>query len=188
MAETSPVFARLSCLAFAFLMVACDSGSGSGPTAPPMPQPTAFASGNFRVSGAGQNQSYSFTNGGNTVFCSRNAGWASLWIRLAEQASANGQNGPHIDIDLCNHAGGGNFAPKDPMSTSCGGAKTWDIWWHAPDGSVFINSATATNCTLRIDQNGTQLNGMFECRGMIEDGGSRTLDVLDGSFDCTETG
>ena len=182
----SPLIGRL--LSLTFLAALCGCDGGSNPTAPPMPQAPGIARGSFLVSGAGQNQTYSFSNGANTVFCSRNAGWASLWIRLAEQATANGENGPHIDIDLCNHSGGGSFSPKDPMSTSCGGAKTWDIWWHAADGSVFINTATASSCALRVDQNGSQLSGTFECRGLIEDGGSRTLDILDGSFDCTESG
>ena len=184
--KSFPIIGLLS-VAWLAVLAGCD-GDSSNPTAPPMPQAPGVASSSFRVVGAGQDQAYSFNNGANTVFCSRNAGWASLWIRLAEQATGNGGNGPHIDIDLCNHAGGGDFSPKDPMSTSCGGAKTWDIFWHGADGSVFFNSATAPSCTLRINQNGTQLSGMFECRDLVEDGGSRTLDILDGTFDCMESG
>ncbi|MEM7353109.1 MAG: hypothetical protein AAF657_20110 [Acidobacteriota bacterium] len=186
MKKNSLSLARLLAVVFLAAVFGCDDDSN--PTAPGTPQAPSFANGSFRVSGAGENRTYSFSNGPNTVFCTRDAGFASLFIRLAEQAGGGG-NGPHVDMDLCNHAGGGDFGPKDPRNPSCGSAKTWNIFWHAADGSVFVNTANAPNCNLRIDQNGAELSGMFECRDLVEDsGGSRTLDILEGSFNCTESG
>jgi hypothetical protein len=34
---------------------------------------------------------------------------------------------------------------------------------------------------------GNRLSGTFRCGGMREFGGTRTLDILDGSFQCTES-
>lgn len=184
MRSQSPTQRRLLVVVLLTVVSGC---SGDGPTAPSTPSPNpALNSASFEISGAGQDRRVGYDSSRNTVFCSRNAGWASLWIRLAEQASANGENGPHIDIDVCNHSGGGTFSSQDPRLASCGGGKTFDIFWHAGDGSSFANQPTGGGCVLQFMQNGTRLGGTFQCRGLAEQGGTRTVDVLNGSFECTE--
>jgi|CXWL01.1.fsa_nt_gi hypothetical protein len=165
--------------------VACGGGGGS-PTAPPPPAPPSNVA-RFVVVAGGQSTTVNLDNTRNLVFCSRNAGWASLFLRFAEQAAANGETSPHVDLDLCNHAGGGAFAPKDPTSTSCASGKTFDLYWHAADGSIFVNQPTAADCGLQITQNGTQLSGTFQCRDLVERNGTRRVDILEGSFECAET-
>lgn len=171
----------------AVLVTIVSGCGGDGPTAPstPSPNPVSNVAG-FEISGAGQNQRVGYNSSRNTVFCSRNAGWASLWIRLAEQTAANGENGPHIDIDVCNHSGGGTFVSQAPQLASCGGAKTFDFFWHPGDGSTFANQPVGSGCMLQFTQNGTRLSGTFQCHGLAEQTGTRTIDILDGSFECTE--
>lgn len=181
----SPTHRRLVTTVFVTLVSGCSGGDG--PTAPSTPPPgPTLSSASFEISSAGQTRRLAYDSSRNTVFCSRSAGWASLWIRLAEQATANGENGPHIDLDLCNHSGGGTFTPQDPSLGSCAGGKTFDLFWHAEDGSTFANQPVAGNCMLQFTQNGIRLTGTFACRGLAERGGTRTVDVSNGVFECTE--
>lgn len=168
-------------LAAALLSGGC-GGSDSPTTPTPTPNPALAG---FRISGAEGDQMISYTEGPNRVFCSRAAGWADLWVRMAEQRAADGENGPHIDLDLCNDSGGGAFSPMDPRAARCGAGKSWDIWWHDGSGGVYANTPQASDCALALSVNGNQLEGTFHCRGLIEDGGARTVDVLDGFFRCT---
>lgn len=162
-------------------------GGGGGPTDPPMPVPT-FGSATFEVAGAGLDEQASY-GPTNLVFCRTGAaaGWADLWIRLAEQQASNGDGGPHLDIDVCSLGDGGDFEPMNPSAAACGGDKTFDIFWHARDGGVFANSSMAPSCSLEITRNGTELSGVFRCRDLPEMGGARRLDRLDGDFRCTMT-
>lgn len=188
MCADSPFHRRLLAAVLVTIASGCGGDGGGGPTAPPPPPPNpALSSASFELAGAGQNRSASYDSARNTVFCSRNAGWASLWIRLAEQTAANGENGPHVDLDVCNHTGGGTFSAQDPRMGSCAGGKTFDIFWHPGDGSSFANQLAANGCMLQLTQNGTRLTGTFQCRGLAEQGGARTVDVTNGSFECTET-
>lgn len=174
----------------ALLLCAACSGGGGGtsPTepSPPPPAPSpGFAS--FEVVGAGQDSAISY-GGSNLVFCRTAAGWADLWIRFAEQTAADGENGPHLDIDVCNLGDGGAFGPKDPSSTSCTGAMTFDIWWHGAGGAIYFNRAMAPNCGLDVTRNGNTLTGTFDCEAMVEfGGGGEEIDVLVGSFQCSVT-
>jgi hypothetical protein len=127
----------------------------------------------------------SYAGGANLVFCRRQAGWAHLWIRFAQQAAGDGESGPHLDLDLCNHGDGGTFAAMDPHAASCGQGRTWDIWWHG-EGDTFVNGAASRSCSLTLTRHGERLSGTFACLGLAEFGGARTLDVLDGSFQCSE--
>lgn len=170
--------------ALALTLVACDGSSPTEPMSGPM---TPAGSASFEISSSAGSESFMVSSGLNTVFCSRNAGWASLFIRFGEQATANGANGAHIDIDLCNHAGGGTFTAKDPNVAACGQAKTWDIFWHGADGSVFANQASSAGCILDMTAMGSQLSGSFSCLGLVELTGNRTVDVLNGSFSCGES-
>lgn len=180
-----PLDVRPLWLVVALLSSACGGdGGGGSPTSPPPPTPNP-AGASFRLSGASGDQVISYTDGPNLVFCRRAAGWAHLWVRMAAQRSANGEGGPHIDIDLCNDAGGGAFRPMDPRLARCGGDKTWDIWWHDGAGAAFTNAADAPGCELRITANGSELQGSFSCRDLSEQAGARTVDVLEGFFSCT---
>lgn len=185
MTHATPTLRRLAVALAAWVIAACGGGGGGGgPTSPPPPT-SGSGSATFRLAGAGLDQTISY-GGGNLVFCRRNAGWADLWIRLAEQAAGDGEAGPHLDIDVCNHASGGTFAPMDPQAARCGAGQTFDIWWHGAS-DVFVNGLASRSCSLTLMRSGTRLSGTFACQGMAHfAGANRTLDVLDGSFQCEE--
>lgn len=169
------------------VLTACSGGGGGSPTAPSPPPALLANAASFVVAIAGQSTTVRYDSSRNLALCSRNAGWASLFIRFAEQAAANGETSPHLDLDLCNHTGGGSFAPKEPTSTSCAGGKTFDLFWHAADGAIFVNQVATPGCSLQVTQDGNRLSGTFQCRSLVERNGNRTLDILDGSFECTES-
>ncbi len=177
---------RLLATGITVTLAAC-GGGGDGPTAPPSNPPSSENSASAEISGSGQSQALSYSSARNTVFCTRNAGWASLWVRLARDTAANGDNGPHIDLDLCNHTGGGTFVAQPAELASCGAEKTFDVYWHPGDGTTFANQPASGGCMLQLTQAGSRLTGTFACRGLGERGGSRTVDVLNGSFACTES-
>lgn len=168
------------------LTAGCGGGGGGGgtPTNPPPPVPESAS---FRLMGGGQDGAVSYTDGQNLVLCSLNAGFADLFIRFAEQPGANGENGPHLDIDLCNHQNGGVFAPRDPQVPSCPGGPSWGVFWHGADGTTFVNRVNAPSCTLNLARDGARLMGTFRCLDLRELGGNRTVDLLDGSFECVES-
>lgn len=119
------------------------------------------------------------------VLCTRQAGWADLWIRLAgPPAPARGLSF-YLDFDVCNADGGGTFTGMDPRGAQCSEAKTWDVWWHAEDGTVFVNDAS-DDCVLTLEEGTSPLQGTFECQGLEADGTGRELDLRNGSFTCTE--
>lgn len=162
------------------------SGGGDGPTAPPPPPTVIPGSASFTLMGAGEDGEVSYGGSSNLVFCRRQGSFADLWIRFAEEAAGNGENGPHLDIDVCNPGDGGTFAAMDPQSATCGGGQTFDIWWHG-ESAVFVNTVASPSCSLTLMRAGTRLSGTFSCLGMAEfGGGNASLDVLDGSFECTE--
>jgi hypothetical protein len=161
-------------------------GGGDGPTAPPPPPTPNPGSASFRLVGAGEDGDVSYGGGSNLVFCRRQGSFADLWIRFAEQAAGNGENGPHLDLDVCNPGDGGSFSAMHPQAAACGGGQTFDIWWHG-ESAVFVNTAMPPSCSLTLMRNGTRLSGTFSCLGMEEfGGGNGSIDVLDGSFECTE--
>lgn len=170
------------------LAAGCGGGGGGGGGTPTNPPPPMLdpGSASFRLVGGGQDGAVSYSNGSNLVFCSRDDGFADLFLRFAEQAAANGENGPHLDVDLCNHEDGGVFAPHDTQVPSCGDGPSWGVFWHGADGT-FVNRPNAPSCTLDLTRDGAMLSGTFRCRDMRELGGNRTVDLLDGSFQCVES-
>ena len=175
-------------LAVLGLVAGCGGGGGgSSPTDPPMPTP-AFGSARFELAGAGYDGTVSYDDGVNLVFCRTGAaaGWADVWIRFAESAAGDGEAGPHLDLDLCEVGDGGVFTPKDPMAARCDGGKTFDAWWHGGNGDTFVNRVSAASCSLDLDRSGGVMSGTFECRDLRELNGSRSLDLLGGSFECAE--
>lgn len=165
----------------------CGGGGGGGmtsPTAPPIPT-AGTGSAVFRIIGPdGTETSYSFGSN-NLVRCSTNAGFASLFIRLSRDRIGDGANAPHIDMDVCNHQLVGAFDPKSPQDATCGTEPTFDIFWHEEDGTVYSNEITSP-CLLELTGVGADnsLMGMFSCSGLTEFGGTRSVDVLDGVFEC----
>jgi len=182
---------RFGSLTFVFLsgaLLSCGGGGGGGgtPTSPPPPTTNpGFAS--FTVAGPGtSNQPVGYSNdSGNLIFCRPNG--VRWWVRLAAQRAADGEGGPHIDIDLCNYTGSGSYSPMD-FRASCPGVMAWDIFWHDGSGNAFVSQATSSPCQLGLTLNGRTLDGTFSCRGLLENGGTRTLDVLSGMFRCTIEG
>jgi len=140
--------------------------------------------GSFRVIGGDQDQAALWIDGANLVFCRTNAGFADLWIRLAAERGADGENAPHVDIDVCNYAGGGKFSPLDPQNPSCAGGKTFDVFWHDEEGDFFVNAARSSPCQMTLVDAGSTLEGVFGCEGLgSPEGGS--VDILGGAFRCS---
>jgi len=80
--------------------------------------------------------------------------------------------------------GGGDFGPKDPADVSCSAAKTFDIFWHAADGSAYANTQSSPGCRLSLNENERRLVGAFECQGLVRDGETGTVDITGGAFEC----
>lgn len=139
--------------------------------------------GAFRVSASDFDETPLWIDGANRVFCTTDAGFADLWIRLAAEKTADGENGPHLDLDLCNYQGGGSFRPHDAANPSCGTTRTFDVFWHDPSGEVFVNAPSAPACELILNDDGDTLEGTFTCARLTSSGGA-TVDVLGGAFHC----
>ena len=160
-------------------------GGGSSPTSPPLPMPIV-ESATFRLLGAGYDETVSY-GGANLILCTRNAGFADLFVRFAEQRAGNGDNGPRIDIDICGYDQGGSFVAMDPRAASCSGSRTFAMFWHDEGNVDYSNNVQSSPCQLdlTLSTDGRTLNGQFVCAGLVDfDGSAQTLDVLDGSFQC----
>ncbi len=175
---------RCSWIALALLVVACSNSGGGSPSAPSPPGNTPSAS--FRLSGTSYDESVSYVNGTNLVFCQNNGSTPAIWVRMAADPAANGENSRHIDLDICGIAGGGTFSPKEPAGGVCAVDKTWEIWFHDGPNVTFVNSAMSQPCQPLITDSAGVYSGSFSCSGLIDrTGGGGMLDVLDGSFECT---
>jgi hypothetical protein len=150
------------------------------------PPPEPEDNGTFRLTGSGyNNQKFTYSeSSSNLVFC-RPQNQRLLWIRLARDTQADGENGPHLDIDVCNYSGGGTFSPGSaPLLGSCSLGKQWNVYWH--DGSnVFVNQESSAPCQLDMTQSGDGLEGTFRCSDMRRFQGEDLLDLTSGSFRCT---
>lgn len=142
------------------------------------------ASARFRVTGDGHDQLLEYVDADALVLCTRDAGFADLWIRLGADAVDNGETGPHLDIDVCNLGAGGTFRSRDARSPRCGSDRAWGVWWHANAGSVFVNDAEAPDCELSLALAGDLLSGSFRCGRLIEQESGREISVRDGEFRC----
>lgn len=105
-----------------------------------------------------------------------------LWVRLAEDAASGGDQGPHLDIDVCGYEGTGAVTAMDPYGGGCTGAAGWDVWWHELQFSSFVNTADADPCTLQLNVVGDVLYGSFECVPLIL--GDEQLELRNGEFAC----
>jgi hypothetical protein len=135
----------------------------------------------FLVTDAGIERSLAFEDGEGLVMCTRDAGWADLWVRFAADTAAGG-GVPRFDMDLCGVDAGGEFTPHDRTGLNCDAGTRWIAWWH-DDGATFVSPPDAAPCTLAATLDGERLSGTFSCRGLTEV--ERRVDVEDGSFRCT---
>lgn len=159
--------------------------SGFGPGEPSDAQgPRSFrASATFTLSGDGYDETVTYTEERNLVFC-RRSGETMLWVRLGEQRADDGEQGGHIDIDLCNVSGHATFAAMNARGRPCPGGLTWGIWWHDGLDRVYADRADSSPCELVLEVRDGTLAEPFGCRGLATQGGGPTLDILDGSFLC----
>jgi hypothetical protein len=155
---------------------AVDSASGSGAR-------SAAVVARFTLSGAGYDTTIAYTDENNLVFC-RRVSETMLWIRLARDTSDRGEEGPHIDIDVCNSRGSGEFTPMNARGNPCPGGMTWGVWWHDGPDVVLANRAESTPCKLVLEVQGDMMEGTFACRGLVTEDGESTLDIVDGWFSC----
>ncbi len=167
------------------LVVSVGCGGGT-PSQPQVPTDDSFA--RFTLRGAGYDTEIHYsTAGGGLIFCRRQAGRANyLWIRLAAERTADGANGPHIDMDLCNFGGSGAFGVVHDVRAGllCDQGATWDLWWHGGPSKVFVSRPSSSPCDVAVTASGATLQGTFQCQGLTPESGNDRLDVLGGSFRC----
>ena len=135
----------------------------------------------FRLTGNGYNDTFNYNSTDNLIFC-RLTG-SDMWIRLAQDKAANGENAPHIDIDICNYAGAGTYMPVDPQNRPCPAGLLWDIFWHDGD-KVYSNQADSSPCELTLTLDGDTLTGVFNCNDVILFEGDEIIEITQGSFTC----
>ena len=173
---------RALALATSLLQVSA-SGFAQGGAPEPVDTESVAAAHERCLSGDGYDKTVTYTEERNLVFC-RRSGETMLWVRLGEQRADDGEQGPHIDIDLCNVSGHATFAAMNARGRPCPGGLTWGIWWHDGPGRVYANRADSSPCELVLEVRDGTLAGPFGCRGLATQGGGPTLDILDGSFLC----
>jgi hypothetical protein len=141
----------------------------------------------FVVVGPAGSRQVTLSAEANLVSCSRTSP-TMHWLRFAESAANNGEDSPHLDIDLCHlPATGGTFAPMEARANPCPGGMTWGAWWHDGPTAVYANRATSAPCELRVEVREMQLIGTFACHGLVTEDGESTIDLVEGRFECTIT-
>jgi hypothetical protein len=119
----------------------------------------------------------------NLVFC-RTSSPTMTWIRFAESRENDGNDAPHLDIDVCHLSSGPDFGPMEARAQPCPGGATWAAWWHGGDGEVYANPGDASPCVLEVETEGTRLSGTFSCHGLVSNDGGSVVDLLEGRFEC----
>ena len=169
---------------------ACGGGGGNGPsaaaTATPTPDPSRAS---FTLQGAGYNNVVTnlTSAGGNLIFCRQEPpGPNTIWIRMAQSSAGNGENSPHIDIDLCNFAGTSSYTrPHDTSGDrTCNQGATFAVWWH-DGGREYATRPETAPCTVNVTRGTGTIEGTFECLGIPPHTGTgESIDVRAGSFRC----
>lgn len=142
--------------------------------------PPLVRTASFQISGESDEQTLSFNSTENLIFCQLFQN-NEMWIRLARDQDATGENGPHIDIDLCDYSGSGTYSPINPQSRPCT-KSGWDIWWHN-EGEIYFNQADSNPCNLVLTQSGDTLRGVFNCDDVILKGGESLINIRNGKFE-----
>lgn len=163
-------------------------GGGSSPAGPSQPADQSRAS--FTLNGAGYSNAVSNFSaaGGNHIFCRQETpGPNTIWIRLAQSPAGNGDNSPHIDIDLCNFAGTSNYtALHDTLGErTCSQGATFGLWWHDGAREFASQPGVSTGCTVSVTRGTGIIEGTFACQGVpSHTGTNERVDVSAGSFRC----
>ncbi len=163
-------------------------GGGSGPSGPS--QPTDQSRGSFTLNGAGYGNAVSNLSaaGGNHIFCRQETpGPNTIWVRLAQSGVANGDNSPHIDIDLCNFAGTSTYTTlHDTLGErTCSQGASFGLWWHDGAREFASQPGISTGCTVSVTRGAGTIDGTFECKNVpSHTGTNERLDVSAGSFRC----
>lgn len=117
-----------------------------------------------------------------------------VWIRLAQTREADGDAGPHLDLDVCRltRAGEGGYSvmPPGQHGSHCADTPGFAIWWHEGE-AAFVSpvppKTPASPCTLELelDEQQRRLAGRFACDPLyaVSDGSSGP-GVVAGSFNC----
>lgn len=142
----------------------------------------AVGSATFVVVDSAGPSELSFTSGTNLLFCRRTSE-TMTWIRIAESAENEGGAGRHLDIDVCHFGEGGVFQAMEARARPCPGGRTWGVWWHQSSSDVYANPAGSSPCELRISAEDSRIAGSFICRGLVNDDGTATVDLLEGRFE-----
>jgi len=135
----------------------------------------------FKLSGDGYNEMVDYNSNDNLIMAKLTNN--ELWIRLAASKTANGENSPHIDIDICNYAGTGTYLPMDPRIRPCKEGLLWDVYWHDSD-KIYLNEETSSPCELKLTLDGDVLKGTFSCGQLVRFEGTGNMEILEGSFSC----
>jgi hypothetical protein len=166
----------------------CCGGGNGGPATPATPVPDQSRA-SFTLQGAGYNNAVSTLSAanGNLIFCRQEPpGPNTIWIRLAQSTAGNGENSPHIDIDLCNFAGTSTYTvPHDTVGDrTCSQGRTFAVWWH--DGTrEYASRPDTAPCAVSVTRGAGIIEGTFECLGVPPHSGTgELLDVRAGSFRC----
>ena len=107
------------------------------------------------------------------------------WIRFASSRENEGNDGPHLDIDVCALSDGGSFRPMNARAQPCPGGKTWGVWWHESATQAFATHVNSSPCQLEVVVEPTRLRGTFACHGLSNNDNSQRIDLLDGRFEFT---
>ena len=141
---------------------------------------TAFIStAKYNISGDGYSNTIAYNSNENLIFIQLFQN-NEMWIRLAEEKEENGENGSHIDIDICNYLGSGNYSPIDAQVRPCT-ESGWDIWLHDND-KVYFNQKNSSPCNLVVTQNADTLVGVFNCDNIKLKDGEGLVNITDGEF------
>lgn len=137
----------------------------------------------FQISGDGYSETFHYNSEDNLIFC-QIFNENEMFIRIARDKNDNGENSPHIDIDLCNYSGAGNYIVIDPRERPCPEkGKRWNIFWHDGD-SVYSNKGDSSPCDLTLTIEDNKLRGSFTCDNMVRFEQTELINISQGYFEC----
>ena len=171
------------------LMGGAGMAPGGSPPAPAACAPSgtpAVGSATFTIVDGTGSREMEFGEG-DLVFC-RTTSPTMVWIRFAGSRENDGNDVPHLDIDVCHLGHGGVFTPMEARAQPCPGGPTWGIWWHEGPALAYANRGNSSPCELRLEVEEARLVGTFSCHGLVTEDGASTIDIVDGRFTCDLVG